>query len=246
MKSPKRDEPQTKAQMGKWTVTAHENGEWNNNKYSKSWHRKYGGVWEVESRDVTFSTSCRKDPKRVLVKLTSWRGDWLAKAVAKAGLAPEKSAAPMSVRLNKAYDAKIVMRRKQEGQEDVAIWKRTLLGETIDFCAVGKFDGKKITYHDSSWLTAMKGLEKKAGAQRLRAEGRVIDRALIKNLHFCDQGVAEFCRIVGIENRGTYTPEQIHEAIQKAGYRSVAHFAPELKTLAKAVNFDLTGTPLAD
>ena len=240
METPSKNNTKTTAQMGAWAVVASEKGDWNS-RYSKTWHRQHGGVWEVDSRTVTFTRPWGRGQRRITVELDGWRGDWLATAVVKAGLAPAKSAAPMSVRLNKAYDAKIASRRGQ-----VTIWQRTLLVEVADFCATLKRDGKTVTFHAYTPREAVAGLRKKIKAAQLRAEGKIIDRTLINKLHFCDQGVEEFCRITGIENRGTYTPDQIHAAIRAVGYESVAHFAPELKTLAQATGFDLSATPLAD
>lgn len=216
--------------LGAWSVKAEENGSWNNNKYSKAYHRKFGGVWEVDSRTVHFSRPWGKGQINKIINLSSWQGDFLAKSIIEAGLSPKKYNAPKAVRLNDAYDAKHI-----ETKRGYKIYSRTLLGVHVDWAIVSP---NGVTFHHDSRRELIRGLNKKIQAKVKAKFSKQINWKFVKELGFCDKGIKEFLSITGLNKESAYSPEEVHRAIQRVGYNAVAHFASELNTLAKACGYN--------
>lgn len=217
--------------LGKFIFEKDETITWDNNRYSKSWHRKFGGVKEVSNRTITIYKKdgrARGGRKQLaVVPFDAWRGNVLLAAIKQSGLfTVTASKAPLSVRLDKFYDAKCV---RTIG--NIKIWHRTLLGEHVDYCAV--VNG--VTFHAYKKKTAVKGLcEKIKKAAQLKNEP--ISYKLCKELGFCDPGIRAFCDDFGLDIKGTYSPEYI-ESIVKARPDLAAPFAHELRVVAKALNY---------
>lgn len=216
--------------LGVWTIQAAENGAWNNNKYSKSWHRSHGGVWEVEGRTITISRPWGRGEIKKTVELESWQGDFLAKAIIEAGLQPKSYNAPKSVRLNDAYDAKHI-----ETKRGYKIYSRTLLGAHVGYVIVSP---NGVTFHHESRKELVRGLSNKIQARVQASFSKEINWKLVRELGFCKEGIREFLSITGLKEEKSYSPREVHTAIKNVGYQAVSHFSSELNTLAKACKYD--------
>ena len=96
--------------IDKFIFTQLETVEWNYSKYSKSWHKRYGGVKEVSDRRVKIEKIDKraKSGKKLLavVNFDAWRGNVLLHAIKNSGLFPvPDSKINLSIRLDKQYDA---------------------------------------------------------------------------------------------------------------------------------------------
>lgn len=221
----------SKITIGKIVFTQSESVEWNNHKYSKAWHRQFGGVKEVSNRQITIEKldGRAKNGKKQLavVPFESWRGNVLLAAIKQSGLfiAPT-SKAPMSIRLDKFYGAEAV-----RAIGHIQIYARTLLGETVDFCAV--LNG--VTFHAETERLAVHGVHQKIKAATKKRD-EPISYKLCKELGFCDEGIKQFCEVFNLDVQGTYSPKTIEELV-KTDTSKAAPFEAELRTMARAVNF---------
>jgi hypothetical protein len=217
--------------VGKIIFTQTEKVEWNNHKYSKGWHRAHGGVKEVSDRQVVIERidGRAKGGLKLLatVQFDGWRGNVLLQAIKNSGIftAPA-SKAPLSVRLDKFYDATAI---RQIGH--VKIWRRTLLGETVDFCAV--LNG--VTFHAKNQREAVRGVHYKIKAVAQK-RNEPISYKLCKDLGFCDTGIKQFCEVFNLDLHGTYSPVQIEELVANDTAKA-APFEQELRKVAEVLNY---------
>ena len=221
----------TSVEIGKFLFSQHEHVEWNNNKYSKGWHRKYGGVKEVSDRRVNIYKIDRraKDGKKLLatVEFDAWRGNILLAAIKNSGLFTEPNCKnPLSIRLDKWYDAKLV---RVIG--NIKIYERTLIGGFVDYCAVLN----KITFHAKTMRESISGLNKKIKAATKKLN-EPISYALCKKLGFCENGIRDFCETFSLDIDGTYSPQEV-EKVVSGNISAAAPFESELRTMAKALNY---------
>lgn len=198
-------------------------------KYSKAWHRAYGPARTVTGRTVTFARMVGSSKERHVVNLSTWGGDWLARAVVEAGLAPKMPAVPMAIRLHAAYDAVLV-----DDRHGYQFYRRTLLGAPIDWVAIAPLG---TTYHAATKKEALRGLHQKVRSAKLRLSGRLIDWAKCRALGFCESGILAFCETFGLNCRGAYTPEEVEAAVRAKADRATPYLA-ELRTLASAVGYN--------
>lgn len=220
----------TIARVGKWWVSSKEDGQWNNDRYSKSWHRQNGGVWEVESRTVLIR---RYDAeKKVVIKrdkeVSGWRGNWALQACQAAGiLRPKKIPSRLkSVQLNPLFGVRKV---RQLGSMEV--FERTLAGEHYDFCLL--WHG--LTFHADSQRVAVQGLRQKM-ADVERKRNALINFRFCRSLGFCEEGIRQFCADFGLDPKGAYSPDEIRAAVERD--RSAAGiYTGELRKLADAVGY---------
>lgn len=217
--------------IGKIVFTQLEHVEWNNHKYSKSWHRQYGGVKEVSDRRIVITKQDGRAKggfkQLAVVPFDAWRGNILLTAIKNSGVftAPI-SKAPLSVRLDKFYDAKVV---KTVGH--IRIWDRTLLGGHVDYVAV--LNG--VTFHADTMREAVKGLHAKIKAAT-KKRNEPISYKLCKELGFCDQGIKAFCDAFGLSIKETYSPSHIEDLV-KADTNKAMPFEHELRVMAKTLNY---------
>lgn len=219
------------AAVGNWTITTSQDIDANRNYYSKAWHRKYGAKFTVSNRQITFTRPHGRGTLTKTMKLKSWSGDYVARAVIEFGLEPKRPKFPLSIRLNKAYDATFL--REKHGFK---FYARTLLGEVVDYVIVSPLG---TTYHDDIENNLTKGLRKKIKNRARKLRGELIDWTVCKKLGFCDSGLKEFCNLYGLNTRSIYTPEEIERVIRKRP-KLATPFLSELKTLARAVNYQFT------
>jgi len=212
-----------------WTVTAWQEESKSWNYYSESWHRSHGPKVTITGRFVCFTSSTGKKTKTV--ELDSWRGNWQVKALVLAGLVEPKKG-QMHIRLNEAFEIKIV--KKARGYK---LYERTLKGEFVDYCLVSPLGQ---TYHADSYQACLKGLAKKRRAVK-RAKVATINWSFLRGLGFCEAGIKEFCTEFGFSLKGSYTPQEIYDAILLVPERAKP-FEKELRTLAEVVGFQVPGS----
>lgn len=199
--------------------------------YSKAWHRAHGPKKTISDRKVTiygYNGRC-KNPLQVVttIEFDGWRGNVLLQTIKQSGLfsAPE-SKAPLSVRLDKFYDAKLV---RTIGH--IKIYQRTLLCTHVDYCAV--LNG--VTFHAKSIRSAVRGVHVKIKAAT-KKRNSPINLKLCKDLGFCDTGIKEFCNVFSIDIHGDYSPDEIESMVRSAPDKA-APFESELRTLAKTLGY---------
>lgn len=213
-------------------VTADVEEDWN--AYSKAWHRSYGPKRTTENRRIEFYSQ-NKSGEWVLRKthaLDSFRGQFLAKAIA------EELGVPTSrekgfrrrVQLNDLY-------RIEQVADDLYV--RTIAGAVYDYVAV---KGDEETYHAPTADEAREGLARKleeaARLQEAAAKGELISARMGRRLGFCEEGMREFARAVGLKYSGEYTIDDFAEAVRRAAWDDayvLYQYHTELRTLASHV-----------
>jgi hypothetical protein len=152
----------------------------------------------------------------------------LLTAIKASGLftAPE-SKTPLSVRLDKFYDASLV---RTIGH--IRIFERTLFESHVDFCAV--LNG--VTFHADSVRGAVRGVHTKIKAAAVKRNSP-INLKLCKELGFCDTGIKQFCNVFSIDINGDYSPIDIENMV-KDHSDLAAPFEAELRTVAKVLNYN--------
>jgi hypothetical protein len=221
------------ATAGVWTLTTTQVVEEDRNYYSKSWHRSHGPKFTVQSRAITLSRKHGRGVMSRSVSLDSWSGDYIAKAVNELGLAPKHPKLPLSVRLNKAYDAKLI--KTLRGHK---IYARTLLGEHCDYVIIAPMG---TVYHDSVYKNLVKGLYKKirAAASRVNFGDGLVNWDACRKLGFCKAGISSFCSDFGFNPKKEYSPSDIEKVVRNNPALAMPYLA-ELKTLATAYNYSVT------
>jgi hypothetical protein len=212
--------------IGGWIATAWQEEEKDWSFYSKAWHRSHGPKVTITGRFVRFTSPTGKKVKTV--ELDGWRGNWQAKALLASGLVKPKKG-QMHLRLNEAFDIKIVEKRRE-----YKLYERTLKGEHVDYCLVSPLG---MTYHAESFAACLKGLKRKRRAQR-RKSAATISWDFCRGLGFCKEGIKEFCSVFGFSLGESYTPKEVYEAIALNPLKA-ASFESELKTLAHVVGFTI-------
>lgn len=145
------------------------------------------------------------------------RGNWLPKVViALLQIAPERHRGLSHIQLDPHY--RISLSRKIAGIE---IWRRTLAGETIDYCAVRGKD----TYHASTPRAAVHGLSAKLATPGSRRE--ILDMDYTLSLGFCRTGVEQFCEDYNLDSTASYTRAEI-QAIVARGNGKAEKYEREL------------------
>ncbi|MGL6121470.1 MAG: hypothetical protein ACRC1W_00230 [Shewanella sp.] len=217
--------------IGNWDVTTSQYVFSDRNCYSKGWHRSYGAKFSVGNRKVTFK---RKHGVGFLTRSTyvsSWSTNFLENAIVELGLGPKNPKLPLSIRLHKAFDAKLI--KTVRGHR---IYQRTLLGATVDYVIVAPMG---TTYHCDIYKDLIKGLYAKIrAAASVRFSERTIDWKACKELGFCSAGIKEFCSAFGLDYKEKYSVEHIAKLV-RAKKHIAAPFYAELKTLAAAFNYKI-------
>ena len=218
------------ARVGSWIISSSESVSWDNNKYSKSYHRQYGGVKTVDARTVYVRRwNCGEIENRD-IQVSSWAGYWALKALIQSGVvSPVKVPSKLkSVQLNNAFEVRLM--RTILG---VSIYERTLAGSHYDYCAlVGS-----VTFHADSIRECLRGLHKKT-TEITVAKNSPINWDFCRALGFCETGIEEFCSDFNLDIKGNYSPEKIHHAV-KTDMGTAAKYEYELRKVAKVLNYSI-------
>ena len=213
-------------QLGHWEIVASQTVDEDRNYYSKAWHRSYGPKFTVSDRKLTFTRPWGKGKRVLEYPLKAWSGDFISRAIIDLGLAP-KTKQPLSIRLNKSYDAVFV-----ESKMGYDFYRRTLLGTPVDWVIISPLG---VTYHDEKRNNLVSGLHKKIKAQSRKLKG-LIDYKKCRELGFCEDGIRSFCNTFNLNIKLSYTPDEIAKVVNR-DMVSAKPFLPELQTLAKAYNY---------
>ena len=216
--------------LGNWNIESSQAVEVDWHYYSKSWHRSHGPKVSVTERELTFSRPYGRGVQIKRYYLNSWAGDFVARAVDSLGLSPKKPNYNLKIRLNKAYDAKIIDRKR-----GYTIYSRTLLGEHYDYVIQSPLG---MIYHDDARANLIKGLHKKIRSRSRKLKGAV-DWVMCKKLGFCDEGIRAFCDQFNFDTSASYLPQEIEREVRK-NPGLARPFIGELKTLASALNYQIT------
>lgn len=185
----------------------------------------------IDARYVDFRrlSPRAKTAQHIRVNLSSWAGDWLARAVIEAGLAPKNSKFNLKIRLNQAYDAKLLTVKR-----GFKIYSRTLLDAHFDYVIVSPLG---MTYHDADRQKLISGLRNKTRSQFAKLSG-AIDWVMCKKLGFCSEGISSFCSDFGFDVKKSYSPVSVYSAV-KQNINKADQYLPELKILAKSIGFSV-------
>lgn len=214
-------------QLRSWTIQSSQYVDVDWHYYSKAWHRSHGPKVSIESRQLTFTRRYGRGTQKKTVFLNSWQGDFLAKSIIELGLDPKKSKYSLKIRLNKAYDAKLI-----EVKRGYKIYQRTLLGAPADWVIQSPLG---MVYHDAERGNLVKGLHNKIRNQSRKLQG-LVDWEMCRKLGFCKEGIKSFCDAYGFNTNDSYTPQEIERAVRRDTQKAIP-FISELKTLANAINY---------
>lgn len=217
------------ARVNGWLIKCLENETVDWNAYSKAWHRAHGPKRTIENRRVVARRVNERDQVEERVYyVDGWRGNYALNAVIAMGLV-EAVKVPVKLRpvqLHEAYAVREI--RKIAG---VTIYERTLAGEHYDYCAL--WHG--LTYHAATMRACVTGLRTKF-AEVERKKNATIDFNFCRSLGFCDAGIKQFARDFNLDIKGSYTADEIAEAV-KGDLSTASKFVTELKKLADVIGY---------
>lgn len=173
--------------------------------------------WDDLSKDSLLRTGDREVGKyNILIGIAERtinyeaRGNWLLKIITELlGITPERQRGLSHIQLNHHYRVERIRKIFC-----VEIWKRTLAGETIDYCAVHGKD----TYHAVTPREAVHGLAAKLATPGSRREIINMDYAL--SLGFCRTGVEQFCDDYDLDCTADYSRAEIQSKIRDGNGRA--------------------------
>lgn len=140
---------------------------------------------------------------------------------------PKKPNAPLRIRLNEAYDAKLV-----DTKRGYKIYSRTLLGQHHDWVIESPLG---MTYHDVDRVNLIKGLHKKSATNHAKYQERLIGTNA-DHLDSAKRGLGNSALILGsISNR--HTPRSRYTRVKQNAQKAVPYLR-ELKILADAVGYN--------
>ena len=226
--------------VGMYVVYIKEHGTWDNERYSKSYHNKYGGVWEREKIEVKIYKKRGDAISCTTHSIDSFRGKWLTKLLIIDGIVKEKrerSAITLD-KLHSARRVKDIELKNLESENKIFLYERYIIkGQIEDYVAVKG----GTTYHDKNPRLAIKCLNEKIATkkreQQARGIHRVITREFVsKKMNFCQSGINSFLSKIGFE-----FPEEIDEIktvdlikkIKATKKADLSQFAEEISRLKK-------------
>lgn len=212
---------------GTWTITTSQDIDEDWSYYSKAWHKSHGPKRTVSDRKITFSRKHGTGTMTRAVELDSWAGDFVANAIVALKLNTKKPVAPIRLRLNQAYDAKLV-----ETKRGYKIYSRTILGQHHDWIIESPMG---MTYHCCDRSKLIAGLHKKIRNQTREISG-MINYKKVHSLGFCESGIKQFCTDFDLNIKNAYSPLEIHTRV-KQNIEKAAKYLGELKILANAFGY---------
>ena len=227
--------PSDFATVAGWIITVKEDGAYNNDRYSKSYHSKFGGTYEVSSRTVQIR---RVTPEGTLetkdVDVSAWRGNYLLNALLTSGIVKANGGSSRAgVQLHPAFET-ILYRAGRA----MLLYERRIGGAHYDFCAARR----TVTFHAPTIAQAIAGLRRQTAlarrAGRVRKAGNAVTAEFGRSLGFCREGMEQFAWDFGLDIGSSYTPKEIAAALS-ANPRSIDKYGDELRILAAAVGFDV-------
>ena len=205
------------------TVTQEESEDWE--AYSKAWHNTYGPKRTIESRDINFYKDGKKESS---ISVNSFAGNYLINAiVSKFNLTKIK----VSKELKKVQlidQAEVILIRDILSTK---IYKRTLAGADLDFCAVHGGE----TFHAATISKAIEGLQKKTKAEKY-FEREIISKEDGFKLGFCETGMKSFCEDNNLDYEGEYSRKDLRNIAVSNRNVNCKKYSFELKKLGIVLN----------
>lgn len=216
-----------------WTLTSRyifisrEIGDWNNDKYSKGWHRAHGGVYEITERSVSMIS--RKSGKLLhKFDVDKWQGHWFLNTLNQYNVTQTvTSKIPKKIRLRDDVKAR-KCGKTAAGHQCYAL---SVLGQIWQYAVVS---GKHVFHHQN--MDALDAglklkIEQKNGVLK-RGEEKLIDVAFCQQLGFCSAGIQEACAIMGIDSDAQYELRHLRPLFKRYN-DELLHFKSEIRTLLK-------------
>lgn len=220
--------------IGGWFYDVRTEESWDNNRYSKSWHRTYGGAKSV-STTVYFARRFDNGVKEAHQIDIKRQGDFVLNAGIKLGLFKpvKKAGAGLDVRLKNVFDAHVVETFEKNGI-GYRVYSRTLNGHHYDWCIVSE-DG--CTFHHDDRDQLLTGwIYKKSSIEDAKLESKKITWSVCRKLGFCETGIGAFCEAFDLNADSYITADDLYQLVIN-NKEKAKPFLNELNVLAKKFNF---------
>lgn len=161
------------------------------------------------------------------VWIDGFRGHWLIRAIAELYNLP-KVRVPRALKPVQIGDYFAL--EQVRSVAGVQIYRRTLAGETVDYCAVAG----ATTYHAATPREAIAGLRHKLQqarameARRVARDGEVLTAQHGFRLGFCQAGIRAFCDANDLDFGSTYTRGELRERVALRKHHNHRHWRSEL------------------
>ena len=189
---------------------------YDNNRYSKSWHRKYGGAKSISN--TFFAVNAKTGEK--FVNDVAGNKSIISCLIDNPLFLDIDSGHSLKMRLSKKCDCVLI-----KTVDNFEIYSRTLGGTHIDYVIK---TGAHVTHSDDI-DAGINSLKIKMGAQHDKNK-KLIDFDYLRSLGFCAAGIRRFCDVFGCDIDAQYTIDQIKKMVRSAP-DNAAPFLSELKTI---------------
>lgn len=212
--------------LGIYTFECVEQGTYNNNKYSKGYHRKYGGVWEKEKAFIIINKNNQFFKK---VEVDNFKGDLIVKIIKALDLIPNSNI-PLYIRINSAYDAILI-----KSIRGYKIYKRTILDQFYDYVIVSP---DKLTYHDENLKNLFIGLKEKIKTAALKSENKLVNYKILRSLGFCKSGITEVANYLNLDTRKNYNISEIEDIFKNNNLTELSQFKKDFLIFCNYYNIN--------
>lgn len=185
--------------------------------YSRKYHNAFGPKRSVSNRLINFY---RDGKKAFEVKVNNFAGHFILNAIIS------------EFRLQKVKVAKELRKVQIIEEADIElikevystkVFKRSLGGITLDFCAVNE----NVTFHAKTVSKSIAGLKLKLKTGKIQI-AEIVNKHTGFRLGFCTSGMKSFCENNGLDFEASYTKKEIRDVVMQS----------------KDANFDLYGFEL--
>lgn len=217
--------PNMYARFGEYyiTVTQEESEDWE--AYSKAWHRAHGPKRTIESRDINFYKDGKKESS---VSVNSFAGNYLINTIVSKFNLPKIKVSKELKKVQLIDQASVILIRTILSTK---IYKRTLAGTDLDFCAVHEGE----TFHAETISNAIQGLQKKIKAEKY-FEKEIISKEDGFKLGFCESGMKSFCEDNNLDYGGEYSRKDLRNIAVSNRNINCQKYSFELKKLGIILN----------
>lgn len=214
--------------LGIYTFECVEQGTYNNNKYSKSYHRKYGGVWEKEKSYVLVNKDGEFFKK---IEVDNFKGNVLNK-ILPVLIDADKiiSDVPLYVRINKYYEAELI-----KSICGYNIYKRSLLNQFYDYVIVSH---DKLTYHDQELKNLFLGLKEKIKTAALKSQNKLVNYKIVRSLGFCKAGIKEVADYLNLDTSKNYNISEIEDIFKNNNLTELSQFKKDFLIFCNYYNIN--------
>jgi hypothetical protein len=199
----------------------------NHERYSKTWHRQHGGVWEVSERRVDMQRRGPLGSMEVVrsIQVPGFRGHWLVRAIASLLELPTPRV-PAALRSVQGVDVFSV--DPLPNIDGAEMYRRSLGPIEVDFCAVRG----GVTFHAATPRSAVDGLARKAQSRaRTDKPADLISVRTGLKLGFCMAGIRDFCDVNEIDVEASFTRKDLREIVSQRREENECRWGAELREL---------------